>query len=1279
MKASPPFAKLLPRLTWFLIGFVAVLALGLHLWFINHSEQTIEDLIAKRSNGKLKAIIKKFSINYFDNRINIKDLTIINTDSTQQSTAYRFNTKDFHLKIQSTWDFLFQRKLVVDSVIFNNPEFTILRKKTKQLDTNKNKLPLADELGNIYTAINQSLDVLNLQRFEMNDGKVIIKNADSAASQPFILSHIFFSIDKLKIDSSSVKNKAARVFPERVFLHIANQKILLQDNTSAITFKDLVLDTKEKLIRIINPSVALVPGNKTQNSLSFKADALNISGLDFEALYQQQLIKADSIFLQNPVANLEVFSNEKNKNTSRKNKLEEFNILTQLPVTVDINHIVMQHGNGLLHLHKADRTTSYETKNNNLSLVGFRLNDSIPNNLSIDGFNYTLRSYVGYTRDSIYRFHFDSLQFINDKIIVHQFSVSTAKKTQAHLIRTYTAPRFEITGLDWFSFIFANRFKATSAVLYNPVLSLEKNSLPENKSIVQTEGKKSIYQVLSVLDNMIDLDELKIVNAKLNINQGNNLGIQFKNLSLDINTKELTAAKSIIQIVHSVRQLSFDTAIAASPAAVLLVNKANFNKDKTLFLNNVTLDNTNINASLNNVAVGDFSFDNNTLEVNDVQWKNGAIAINGFTNNSTEKKTFGKNIAALFINNISGNNTTINFKDNTTKATLTLKTLTATSLSKFTGQAFQLQGLRMVGSDANVDFLNSKLQVGNFLIADKASSQLQDVLFKKNTTNDSISITAPSFYFIPFINESIASKIMTIDSVRLEHPSILIASKEAEAGTEKAASHLPPILVQNFEMEDASIRYDYTHIKNKTTASFNKLSLHITGIDTRKKDTIVFNNSSLNATAFSFKKDNNLFKSEGNINAASSLFLFYTKKNAWQIQLDKVAADSIHYTALQSNNKSTTFIANGMNATNIVATNKDVKKILPWFANQPNAAIQFDALYWQADSINIQARALKFNQPKKQLTIQSFSIGPQKDRDDFMNSLVYRKDYMQAATGEVQVNGIELKDGLWHIPFIHINNAAFNIYSNKLKPSGKETTQALPVGALKKMSLKFLIDTMQLTNMAAHYTELNAETKQTGQVDFTNINGSIKNIASQPVKDSMAINISAKFLDSMRLHFVLNQSYTDSLKGLEMQLQLGRGNLRLLNPFLSPLVSMRIHSGYLDTLDMTAFGNTYKAHGTMRLYYHTLNAGLLDSGNVQHQKAKTKLLNFFVNAFAIKNKNDSHAVEFSFIRNNQKSFISYLLAMIIHGAAKTAAPVSNVLYKKEYKKQLKKMEESTAQ
>ena len=109
MKASPPFAKLLPRLTWFLIGFVAVLALGLHLWFIYHSEKTIEDLIAKRSNGKLKATIKKFSINYFDNRITIKDLTIINTDSTQQSTAYRFNTKDFHLQIQSTWDFLFTR------------------------------------------------------------------------------------------------------------------------------------------------------------------------------------------------------------------------------------------------------------------------------------------------------------------------------------------------------------------------------------------------------------------------------------------------------------------------------------------------------------------------------------------------------------------------------------------------------------------------------------------------------------------------------------------------------------------------------------------------------------------------------------------------------------------------------------------------------------------------------------------------------------------------------------------------------------------------------------------------------------------------------------------------------------------------------------------------------------------------------------------------------------------------------------------------------------------
>lgn len=120
---------------------------------------------------------------------------------------------------------------------------------------------------------------------------------------------------------------------------------------------------------------------------------------------------------------------------------------------------------------------------------------------------------------------------------------------------------------------------------------------------------------------------------------------------------------------------------------------------------------------------------------------------------------------------------------------------------------------------------------------------------------------------------------------------------------------------------------------------------------------------------------------------------------------------------------------------------------------------------------------------------------------------------------------------------------------------------------------------------------------------------------------------------------------------------------------------MRAQSGWLDTMTMTAQGNEYISRGNMHLYYHDLKAGLLDSGNIQHQKTKTKLLSFIANTFAIRNKNDKRQADFNFVRIRERSSISYFLTMIVQGAAKSVAPISNIVYKKDYKRGIKKVDE----
>src|ERR1700709_1368574 len=142
MAARYNIAKSIFKITGWFLGAVLVLLLCLHIWFVYHSEKVIEDLITWQSHGKLKATIKKFRIDYFNNKTEIKELTIFNTDALQNGTSYRFSTKELKFNILSKWDLLFHKQLLVDSVIFTSPDIIVTRKVVPKTDSVTNKLLL---------------------------------------------------------------------------------------------------------------------------------------------------------------------------------------------------------------------------------------------------------------------------------------------------------------------------------------------------------------------------------------------------------------------------------------------------------------------------------------------------------------------------------------------------------------------------------------------------------------------------------------------------------------------------------------------------------------------------------------------------------------------------------------------------------------------------------------------------------------------------------------------------------------------------------------------------------------------------------------------------------------------------------------------------------------------------------------------------------------------------------------------------------------------------------
>ncbi|WP_413670162.1 hypothetical protein ACEN9X_09605 [Mucilaginibacter sp. Mucisp86] len=1275
MKALKRFVKLLWDFIWHIVVVLLLLLFGFHLWFIRHSESAIDELITWSSKGKVKCTLHRVSINYLSNDLDVKDIVFFNTDSVQQATSYRFSTQDFHLKIHSKWDLLFHKRLVIDAVTFNAPDITVTRKANVQQTVSGPRIALTREIGNLYRTILRSLRVLNLRLFEIKDGRLQLNDAGANASQPLKISHINFTINELQIDSASLKNKSRFVFSEQVRLRITDQHIALPGNHGSVGFKELLINTRDKFIRITSPDIQILPSKGGRNRLAFFANKIGVTGLDFNALYQRQFIKADSVFLDGLTSNYDIFGDTPKKQTGLK--VAPLNgLLTKSPLSFNISHIVMSKGNAAIHLHLAGKVTSFSTRNDDISISGFHLNDSTQKGLTIKGFNYTVRNYVGYTPDSLLRFGFDSLQFVDSKIVLYNLAAATDRRAGTGLQQTYTVPRFEITGMDWLSFIFRNKFKARSAALYNPVIRLIKNdggiSDPDRG---KTDGR-SIYQNLSLLHKVLSLDQLRIVHGDLAYQNAGKFQLHVKNLGLDVHAGQLEKAGSPDQLMRSLNSLSFENVAATVDGTGMNVDQGAWNgREKQFSFSKLRMaaDSGHTRVALSGVLLNAVSFESDRLKINGISWKDGNLQVNA-GHESRANDSSRKSPPGVWVDHISGKNTRLSFANKTLNAEAYIQTISGQHFRKEPGKPLELENLLIGGSDLLLNSGAGQLKCTNFFLRDGENSMLKNVSIQQQRPGDSLLVRIPELSFKPFIKRSLESQKITIGKISVNRPEIIYSSKSVsrQSGEKSPSVTFPGLLLTGIGINDASVRLR----QNSSVIKIADLSLKINRIATRADDAVSVDQVQINTRGLLVMPDNKqAIKAAGALSAGFHSILFHPVTKAWEIQLDKFLTDSMSYLNTHAGHGTVSLSADHLHVSGVRATSDDLKHWLPWLADHSRATISLGALRWQTVGNNLTARDITFSQNERHASIGSLSLDPRKNREEFYKQLIYRKDYIRLGSGAITLDGLGTTGGQLHIADMDIKNPVLSIFSNKLKKPGSESEQPLPIAALGSIPMPLQVEKLQVENAKIGYTELNEVSRDTGQVYFTAINALISNVATRwdAATDSLRVAVKANFLDQMPLNLNMAQSYHDDKGGLALHMQLGRGKAALLNGFLAPLVSMQARSGYVDTMYMSAAGNEYLTSGRMHLNFHGLRANILDSGNVKHQKFSTKLVTFLFNTFALKSHNQNKGADFYFVRDRDGSTIDYFLQMVVEGAAGSTVPLTRHIYRKEYKKALEAM------
>jgi len=1272
VKAS---GKKLVKISAIFLSILIVLLLGFHFWFKAHARKMIEDLVETKSNGKLKMKVKKFKFGYFSKKMTLHDVVFYNTDTVNEKTTYQFSIAKINVQAKGIFPIIFQNQLLIDSLVLHEPDILVTRLKSdnNEKDSLDEDVSIPEEMGKIYKSIQDGLSVLKVTRFRIIDGRFTLLNKIKANQRPISINHLDFLIENILIDADNKKSKQKILFSDNVVMQSHDQDIIFPDERHRLSFSNFRINLKNRLVEFDSCTITALPTDSSASSFAVFFDALKLININFDTLYRSEVIKADSVYCVNPKFNLTVDVEKKKGVNKPPPKLEE--IVKQLTGDLLLNYVVVSNADFNINILKNDKPTSFVFSQNNFEMQGLTVNQRAAKPVTVNNFAMAIRNYENFIKDSTYSVQFDSVLFRDDHIYLSNFQFN--KLINGKTINSFVIPQFYLSGLSWDDLVFERKLKANQATMYFPTI---KYSALTNRS---KKGKASIFKSLDAINDYMDLEYLDIIEGNIDYTSKKDLRIQLSKATLSIQSHSLLNSTKLAGIKNSISKIKFENGIINAGDLQLQLkdirytgNSGQFiastvavsDKTKKLKLN---LDDIQVEKMKVNELTGDIVADG-------ITWSKGDIAFTGIT----KKSESGQAGPFIVLRNIHGNNTNYKTQVGNNHITTYISSISLTELQKKPGQTLQLTGLALSGTQLKVANKEISLSVNDFSIVDNAASVFHQLHVVSDNQTMQANIQIPAITFTPYIHALMKGEI-EVNAITIDRPQITIHQFPSDAKKNSNTAGLPKINISNLFLQHPVI--DWSSTKDTTTTSFKWNGNHATDFirfnslqvaEGEKMQASLANlNFDLSNAVFTSAQRKQYSTGNGRMNGEISKISIKEQSpdsmnktpynwegnvaslNIQDFKLDSLGKSASHYYIKSLGLKNATLSSSVIN---------DMHRLMA--ANKLFSLANFSGTY--ADSSQrFSWFNTGFNRTSNTLTLDSFFFNPAQSRDSFLANKKFETDYIDFRTGKIEIGPVNIenyvRENKLTIEQSIIDDLLLTDYRDKRMEFNAGILKPLSSTLIKNIPLEFSVGKLQFNNAAIEYTEVSDLTKKAATIPITRMNATIRNIKNLnfSATDSLELLTTGYLMDSIWMRLSLHESYTDTLGGFKMFFSIKPSDLTLLNPVVMPMSSVKLKSGYIDTLSMVAVGREYLALGEMKMFYHDLKIEIYKKDGSE----KRWLLTFLANTI-LKNKNTSRTGNIFFIRKRDRSAINYLVKIVVSGITSSVGVKNNKRQLKKYKK-----------
>jgi len=1259
--------------TGIITGILLLLFIALHIWINYTAKHIVQDLVESRSNGRLKMKIQKFRFSWFSKRVDLTNAVIYSVDSVNSVTAYRFHVKHVKLSVQEILPILLEKKLLIDSLNLDQPDFSVTRiKALPGKDTaGKKQVSIPEELGKIYTSIQQALQAFRINRFQIEGARFTLVNKLQPEQLPMTIGNIHFHIDNLAVGKPADDGKEKLLFSDNVVLSSHHQDIVFPDNRHRLAFSRFRINLKQQVVEF--DSCTITTEQKGTDSSRFRVfvDTLRLSRIDFDTLYRTEVIKADSVLCLNPRFELEVKNTRRQPGEKRKGpRLEE--IVQQLTGDLLLGTVLVRNADFHINTNTGDRQATFNFTNNSFELQGLKVSRKAARPLTVKNVALAIRNYENFIRDSTYKLSFDSILIREDRVYLDRFVLE--KFTAGTVSSRFSIPRFELNGLSWDDLVFNQQLIAEEATLYHPVINYLAASSP-----VVNKGKKSIFTILGTIGQQIQLDKMNIVHGRIDIALKNNNAVQLEDASMTISTRTLFKARKARAIEPAVDYLNFSKGVIRAGHLEIGLQDVTYNGKQNGFLLakrvRVTDQQKEMDITAENAAVDDILTDEETGDISatGIRWDKASVELH-LPEQSKKRAT----PPAIELKDLRGGETRIAIVRGAKKISTLVHSISADEIRQEPGQPLYLQ--HPVLSGEQLEFLDSgiKLTIGQYQLADSVLSVLKKVAYINNTNGNNLSFQAPEITGITIIR-SLLSRSILLDAVTIDAPYINL---DLAGNTGK--TNWPELHIGRLQMNQPNLAL-------QVPGPGGSLQFNWDG-HTKKNNFLLFKNvkaspaQRLQVDSIDLQMDNFSYLSPGKkqFNAGQGEMEATLEQLNYQAHPDEPAEWSVRVRQVAARQ----FIIDslGRNKGRLQLDEISIEQLQisdhtlanPYRLTEANNRFRLEKFTGQyQDAVNqFRWKNAGYSQGSGYCTVDSFQYSPTPVLDSFLARLPFQKDYISTGCAGVVIGPIDQKsfiqDSVFRIGKISIAQTWFTDYKDKRLPFAAGTIRPLPVELISKIPVGIAVDTVQLHTARVLYTEVSDKTKKAGTIPVTRMQIELLQVKNRFIKegDSLQITATGFVMDSIWTRLKVKAAYLDSLSGFRMTLRAKAGDIRVLNPVLIPLVSVKLNSGELDTLSLRATGREYLTLGELKMYYRNLSIRFLKAGKDERQAFLTRLKSFMANSFVIRKNNKSRTGDVFALRKRDRSAINYLLRIVISGMGSSTGAKSNKKMIRRYRQEL---------